>query len=145
MEAERRSQEIIENNTMMFKGKLLTIHGEHEMQTMQQQQVVNDLLRQVQTKYRHLIHLVTKAQNRYFLKILYCNNIYEPLGCPNNQGNHMLHHLQTMIQNHLMSQKDLLEDLETIMEYQQKHEKIPFIGNLNQPNLLEHSYQTEDG
>ena len=23
--------------------------------------------------------------------------------------------------------------------------KIPFIGILNQPNLLEHSYQTEDG
>ena len=63
---------------------------------------------------------------------------------PNNQGKH-LHQLQTMTQNHLMSQKDLLEDLETIMEYQQKHEKIPFIGNLNHSNSLEHSYQTEDG
>ena len=44
-----------------------------------------------------------------------------------------------------MSQKDLLEDLDTIMEHQQNHEKTPFIGYPNHPNLLEHSYQTEDG
>ena len=62
-------------------------------------------------KYHHLIHSVATNQNRYFLKILYCNNIYEPLRCPNNRGNNMLHHLQTMTQNHLMSQKDLLEDI----------------------------------
>ena len=87
---------------------------------------------------------MTQGQNLYFHKILYCNNIYYPLRRPNNQGNH-LHQLQAMIQNHLMSQKDLLDDLETIMEYQQKHEHIPFIGNLNHSNSLEHSYQTEDG
>ena len=96
-------------------------------------------------KYHHLIHLVTTNQNRYFLKILYCNNIYEPLRCPSNQGIQMLHHHQTMIQNQLMSQKELLEDLETLMEYRQKHEHIPLICNLNQQNLLDHSYQAEDG
>ena len=47
MEAERRMQEITENSTMMFKDELYNIHGEHEMQSMQQQQVINDLLLQM--------------------------------------------------------------------------------------------------
>ena len=34
MEAERRSQEITDNNTMMFKEELFKIHGEHEKQNM---------------------------------------------------------------------------------------------------------------
>ena len=50
MEAERRSKEITENNTMMFKEKRFKTHGEHEMQTMQQQHVINDLLLQMQTQ-----------------------------------------------------------------------------------------------
>ena len=44
MEAERRMQEITGNNTVMFKEKLYKSHGEHEMQNMQQQHVINDLL-----------------------------------------------------------------------------------------------------
>ena len=126
MEAGRRSQEITDNKTMMFEEKPFKIHGGHERQHKQKH---NRLLiiyyMRYKHKYHHLIHLVTTNPNRYFLKILYCNNIYEPLRCPSNQGNHMLHHLQTMIQNHLMNQKDLLDDLETIMEYQQKR-KISF-------------------
>ena len=51
MEAERRVQEITENNTMMFKEELYNFHGEHEMQSMQQQHVINDLLPQMQTPY----------------------------------------------------------------------------------------------
>ena len=51
MEAERRMQEITENNTMRFKEELYNIHGEHEMQNMQQQHVINDLLLQMQTPY----------------------------------------------------------------------------------------------
>ena len=46
--AERRMQEITENNTMMLK-ELYKNHGEHEMQNVQQQQVINDLLPQMQT------------------------------------------------------------------------------------------------
>ena len=49
MEAERRMQDIIGNNTMMFKEELYKTHGEHEMQNTQQQQVINDLLLQMQT------------------------------------------------------------------------------------------------
>ena len=44
-----------------------------------------------------------------------------------------------------MNQKDLLDDLEPNMEFQQNHENIPFISNLNHSNSLEHSYQTGDG
>ena len=51
MEAERRMQEITENNTRMFKEELYNIHGEHEIQNMQQQQVINDLLLQMQKPY----------------------------------------------------------------------------------------------
>ena len=54
MEAERRMQEITENNSRMFTEELYNIHGEHEMQNMQQQQqeqVINDLLLQMQTPY----------------------------------------------------------------------------------------------
>ena len=50
MEAERRSQEINDNNTKMFQEELFKIHGEHDMQNRQAQQVVNDLLRQIQTQ-----------------------------------------------------------------------------------------------
>ena len=49
MEAERRSQEITDNNTMMFKEELFKTHGEHGRQHMQKQQVINDLLHQIQT------------------------------------------------------------------------------------------------
>ena len=49
MEAERRTQEINENNSLMFKGELHKTHGESEMQNMQQQNVINDLLTQIQT------------------------------------------------------------------------------------------------
>ena len=34
----------------MFQEELFKIHGEHDMQNMQTQQVVNDLLRQIQTQ-----------------------------------------------------------------------------------------------
>ena len=51
MEAERRMQDITENNTIMFIEELYKIHGGHEMQKMQQQRVINDLLLQVQTPY----------------------------------------------------------------------------------------------
>ena len=34
-EAERRSQEINDNNTKMFKEELFKNHGEHDMQNMQ--------------------------------------------------------------------------------------------------------------
>ena len=50
MEAERRSQEINDNNTKMFQEELFKVHGEHDMQNRQTQQVVNDLLRQIQTQ-----------------------------------------------------------------------------------------------
>ena len=50
MEAERRMQEINGNNKMMFK-ELHKIHGESEMQNMQQQNVINELLTQIQTPY----------------------------------------------------------------------------------------------
>ena len=46
-EAERRMQEINENNKMMFKEELHRIHGESEMQTMQKQNVINGLLTQI--------------------------------------------------------------------------------------------------
>ena len=49
MEAERRSQDITDN-TMMFKEEPFKIHGGHERQHMQKQQVVNDLLHQIQTQ-----------------------------------------------------------------------------------------------
>ena len=51
MEAERRMQDITENNTMMFKEELHNIHGERGVQHMQQQQVINDLLLQMQAPY----------------------------------------------------------------------------------------------
>ena len=41
MEAERRMQEINGNNEMMFKEELHKIHGESEMQNMQQQNVMS--------------------------------------------------------------------------------------------------------
>ena len=44
-----------------------------------------------------------------------------------------------------MNQKDLLDDLEPNMEFQQNHEHIHFISNLNHANSLEHSYQTGGG
>ena len=147
MESERRRDEIAENNTRMFREELFRIHGETAIHNMQQQDIIGYYVNQfvqVPPPLPPPYSFSDKSQNRYFLKILYCNSIYEQLRCPNNQGNH-LHQLQTMIQNHLMSQKHLLDDLETIMEYQQKHEKIPFISNFNQLNSLEHSYQTEDG
>ena len=50
MEAERRSKEINDNNAMVFKEELFKNHGEHEMQNMQTQQVINDLLHQIQTQ-----------------------------------------------------------------------------------------------
>ena len=50
METERRSQEITDNNTMMFKEELFKTHGEHEIQNMRKQHVVNDLLHQIQTQ-----------------------------------------------------------------------------------------------
>ena len=126
MEAERRRKEITENNTRMFKEELFRIHGESAIHNMKQQDIIDYYVNQfVQVPPPYSFS--EKNQNRYFLKILYYNNIYEPLKCPNNQGNH-LHQLQAMIQNHLMSQKDLLDDLETIMEYQQEHEKIFFLA-----------------
>ena len=51
MEAERRMQEITENNKMMLKEELYKIQGESEMQKMHQQHVINGLLIQIQTPY----------------------------------------------------------------------------------------------
>ena len=51
MEAERRMQEITENNKMTFKVELYKIQGESEMQNMQQQNVINGFLTQLQTPY----------------------------------------------------------------------------------------------
>ena len=50
MGSERRNQEINDNDTKMFQEELFKIHGEHDIQNMQSQQVVNDLLRQIQTQ-----------------------------------------------------------------------------------------------
>ena len=50
METERRSQENIENNTKTFQEELFKTHGEHDIQNMQSQQVVNDLLRQMRSQ-----------------------------------------------------------------------------------------------
>ena len=50
MEAERRMQEISGNNKMMFK-ELHKHQGEGEIQNMQQQNVINELLPQLQTRY----------------------------------------------------------------------------------------------
>ena len=50
MGSERRNQETIENNTKMFQEELSKIHGDHDLQNMQTQQVVNDLIRQMQTQ-----------------------------------------------------------------------------------------------
>ena len=70
MEAERRSQEIIENSTMMYK-ELFKTHGAHGMQNMQNNRLLMIIYYiKYKPKHRHLIHLVTKAQNRYFFKIL---------------------------------------------------------------------------
>ena len=41
MEAERRSQEITENNTRMFRENLFRIHGETAIHNMQQQGVID--------------------------------------------------------------------------------------------------------
>ena len=50
MESERRNQEINDNNTKMFQEDLFNSHGEHDMQKRHTYQVVNDLLRQIQTQ-----------------------------------------------------------------------------------------------
>ena len=44
-----------------------------------------------------------------------------------------------------MNQKDLLADLVTTMEFQQKQENTLYGGNLEPPALSLHSYQTRDG
>ena len=49
MEAERRMQDISENDKMMFTEELHKIQGESEMHNLQQQHVINDLLTQIQT------------------------------------------------------------------------------------------------
>ena len=41
MEAERRSQEITENNTRMFREDLFIIHGETAIHNMQQQDIID--------------------------------------------------------------------------------------------------------
>ena len=138
MEAERRLQEITENNTVMFKEELYKIQGEHDMHNMQQQQVTNDLLIQIQTP----CSIFSDKTPKPCFQILYWINICVLLGCPNNQGKH---HLQPMTRNHHMNQKDLLEDLVMNMGFQLKHEKVLYGGKLNHPNSLEHSYQTGDG
>ena len=118
MEAERRVQEITENNTMMFKEELYNFHGEHEMQSMQQQHVINDLLPQMQTPYGP-IRSDTKPKPLFpqdpvlqqHLRAVETSQQSKQAPAPSSK----------MTQNHLMSQKDLLDDLGTTMEYQQKH------------------------
>ena len=113
METERRNQEIIENKARMFKEDLFIIHGETELHNIQQQDVIDYYVNQhihVPPPLPPPLPFIDKKENRYFLKTLCCksktlccNNIYELLRCPSNQGNHVLHLHQAMPQNQLMS------------------------------------------
>ena len=134
MEAERRMQEISENNKTMFKEELHRIRGESGRQNMQQQNVINELLTQLQTPCSIFSG---KKPKPLFFQILYWNNTCDQLRCPNNQDKHLPIHLQAMIQNHHMNQKDMLEDLVTNMEFQQNQEQILYGGNLDHPNSFE--------
>ena len=113
IESERRNQEMIENSARMFREDLFIIHGETAIHNMQQQDIIDYYVNQ----YIHVppplpppLPFTDKKQNRYFLKTLCCKSktlccksIYKQLGCPSNQGNHVLHLHQTMTQNQLMS------------------------------------------
>ena len=69
--AERRNQDINDNNTMVFKENLLKsmVNMRGNMCKKNSRLLMMYYIR-YKPQYHHLIHLVTTNQNRYFLKIL---------------------------------------------------------------------------
>ena len=140
MEAERRLQEITENNKMMFKEEPFNIHGGHEMHNMQQQQVINDLLLQIHTPHsikkpkplfpqdpvlqQHLRAVETSEQSRR----------QEPASSSSNNDPESSHE-----PNGPVGRPRNEHGVPT------ESRKDPFIGNLSHSDSLEHSHQTEDG
>ena len=138
MESERRSHETIENNTKMFQEELFKIHGEHDIQSMQSQQVVNDLLRQMRTQVSPLYAFSDKPKPLFPRDPVMQQHLRSvEMSQQSRQADAATSSNNDPESAH--EKKDMLEDLETLMGYQPNHEKHHFIGKLNQQNSLEHN------
>ena len=145
MGSERRSQEINDNNAKMFQEELSKIHGDHDMQNMQTQQVVNDLLRQIQTQVPPPYASSDNKPKPLFLQDPIVQQHLRSVGMSQQPRK------PNAASSSSNNDPESTQELKGTVGRPRNHgvptetQKIPFIGKLNQPNSLEHNYQIEDG
>ena len=140
LEAERRLNEISENNKITFKAELHKIQGESGIQNMQQQIIIDGLLNQIQTpssifsgKKAKPLFPADPVLNQHLRSVEMSQQSRQaPASSSNNPES-----------AHEPNKK--LADLVTTMVFQQKHETTLYGGVPNQPDSSKHNYQTWDG